>query len=497
MRRALAFVVSTSLFILFIGGCQQIEEPLPEEGDGRTAFFKHGPPAGGAPYAYFLTSYGAPGDACTGTPACGGKPVDGTWYYATGAFTFGCHTRLRLEANGKCVVVEVVDNGPAAWVEQKAASKCGGTGYIIDASPLVSKHLFGSKSAGWSDCFAIKVTPVAASTPTGPQSCASAGPEQPGTPGQPAAPSQPANPCGNGKLDSGELCDSAIPAGSAGACPKSCDDGDSCTSDELVGSGCQARCLHTNGCTEPVCGNGQVEPGEWCDTAIPAGSAGACPTSCDDGNPCTSDLMMGSGCLAVCANPPVAGCGNSAGGGSSPAAPATESGGRAVGAPCSSNAQCLSGQCLSALSGFSGGMCSRPCATACEQPAGETEAACIELEGYATLSLTGGGSGTCYALCNFSLSPTGCRSGYRCVSRRATDGITQSVCLPESQAGNAPAELPPAPEDGVAEGDLVAAADADAAGVLGGCSVGGSADLGLTSLLLLGWVLLGRRRKHG
>jgi MYXO-CTERM domain-containing protein len=67
--------------------------------------------------------------------------------------------------------VEVVDNGPAGWVEQQAAAKCGGTGYIIDASPLVTKHLFGLGCAGWSDCKAIQVRPVAKSTPTGPAGC--------------------------------------------------------------------------------------------------------------------------------------------------------------------------------------------------------------------------------------------------------------------------------------------------------------------------------------
>ena len=40
-------------------------------------------------------------------------------------------------------------------------------GPIIDASPLVSEHLFGTSSAGWSDHFAIEVTVVAATTPLG------------------------------------------------------------------------------------------------------------------------------------------------------------------------------------------------------------------------------------------------------------------------------------------------------------------------------------------
>jgi cysteine-rich repeat protein len=51
----------------------------------------------------------------------------------------------------------------------------------------------------------------------------------------------------------------------------------------------------------PVCGNGQVDPGEQCDLAIPAGSPGACPASCDDANTCSIDTLEGAGtCAAVC-----------------------------------------------------------------------------------------------------------------------------------------------------------------------------------------------------
>ena len=148
------------------------EEPL-DDGLSRETMFKHGPPSGPAPWKYYLTCYGGPSDssAYKHTPACGGKVVDGAWWYSTGAWSFGCHAKLELRANGKCAVVEVVDNGPAGWVEQQAAAKCGGTGYIIDASPLVTKHLFGLGCAGWSDCKAIQVRPVAKSTPTGPAGC--------------------------------------------------------------------------------------------------------------------------------------------------------------------------------------------------------------------------------------------------------------------------------------------------------------------------------------
>src|SRR5262249_1407535 len=50
-----------------------------------------------------------------------------------------------------------------------------------------------------------------------------------------------------------------------------------------------------------VCGNGFVEPGETCDTSIGSGNVGACPTTCDDNDPCTVDTLVNGGtCMARC-----------------------------------------------------------------------------------------------------------------------------------------------------------------------------------------------------
>ena len=159
--------------------------------------------------------------------------------------------------------------------------------------------------------------------------------------------------CGNGVLDAavGEFCDTAIASG-IGACPVSCDDTDPCTTDALVGSACQAECSHGsvgavdgdncclpgynanedddcivecgNNAVEPgeecddgdkdadascdgnchyTCGNGVVDDGfgELCDTGIASGN-GACPVSCDDADPCTTDSVVGSACQAECAH---------------------------------------------------------------------------------------------------------------------------------------------------------------------------------------------------
>ncbi|HVV85096.1 MAG TPA: DUF4215 domain-containing protein [Kofleriaceae bacterium] len=84
--------------------------------------------------------------------------------------------------------------------------------------------------------------------------------------------------CGNGTVEPGEECD----------------DGD--TIADMV---CDATCHFT-------CGNGVVDDalGELCDTGIASGD-GACPTSCDDGDACTSDVASGTACQASCEHAPI------------------------------------------------------------------------------------------------------------------------------------------------------------------------------------------------
>ncbi|OGR00480.1 MAG: hypothetical protein A2284_16605 [Deltaproteobacteria bacterium RIFOXYA12_FULL_61_11] len=113
---------------------------------------------------YVVTTFGGGSDA-QGT-ACG-VYVDGSTYYSTGVYGWGCHAKVRVTANGKCVIVHVLDNGPAAWVEEKAAGACG-QGRILDVSPLVTKHLFGINGSGWSDCNTVNVAVVDKSAPEGP-----------------------------------------------------------------------------------------------------------------------------------------------------------------------------------------------------------------------------------------------------------------------------------------------------------------------------------------
>jgi hypothetical protein len=117
--------------------------------------------------------------------------------------------------------------------------------------------------------------------------------------------------CGNGVVEMGETCDTGIAAGQTGACPTSCTPPDSCTTSTLQNGGtCVASCQNTP--IAPCCGNGVVEPGETCDIGIAAGQPGACPTSCNDNNACTTDILTGAvaTCNAVCTHQAVTACTN-------------------------------------------------------------------------------------------------------------------------------------------------------------------------------------------
>ncbi|MCG8555373.1 MAG: hypothetical protein MJD61_08815 [Proteobacteria bacterium] len=118
--------------------------------------------------------------------------------------------------------------------------------------------------------------------------------------------------CGDGTRQAHETCDSAIQSGFEGACPASCDDGNPCTTDHLLGDAgtCSARCEHTVTDCAGLCGDGLLQPGELCDPGRSPGLAGACPASCDDGDPCTRDQLAGAPerCSASCEHEAVAEC---------------------------------------------------------------------------------------------------------------------------------------------------------------------------------------------
>jgi len=102
--------------------------------------------------------------------------------------------------------------------------------------------------------------------------------------------------CGNGTCDGGEDC-TGCPA-DCGDCPASCGDG-VCDQEEDCAL-CAADC---GGCPAQ-CGDGVRDPGETCDPPE------SCPTSCDDGDPCTQDALSGSpaSCDVQCSNELIVQC---------------------------------------------------------------------------------------------------------------------------------------------------------------------------------------------
>ncbi|HEY5925351.1 MAG TPA: hypothetical protein VIV11_26890 [Kofleriaceae bacterium] len=107
---------------------------------------------------YVITTFGGPGDHQP--MSCGGF-ANGTTWYAASRQRYGCGSRIKVQANGKCVVLKTDDYGPDVCVE-RAANRA-----IIDVSPLASRHLFGVSGAGWSDNLIVTVEKVASTTPLG------------------------------------------------------------------------------------------------------------------------------------------------------------------------------------------------------------------------------------------------------------------------------------------------------------------------------------------
>jgi cysteine-rich repeat protein len=54
-----------------------------------------------------------------------------------------------------------------------------------------------------------------------------------------------------------------------------------------------------------TCGDGMLNGDETCDTAIPVGSMGACPSTCGPTDGCVPQVLSGSGCAAVCMPMPI------------------------------------------------------------------------------------------------------------------------------------------------------------------------------------------------
>jgi hypothetical protein len=173
---------------------------------------------------YVLTTFGGAGES---QPlACGGSSKKGSWYYAASRQRYGCGSRIRVSANGSCVVAQTDDYGPDVCVEKAVGMP------VLDASPLVAKALFGTSSLGWSDKKQVKVEVVDGSTPLGP--CDSPPPPPPPPPPSGAGGAGGASPSG----------------GSGGTEPAPSPE---CSSDGMCNPGNDGSGL--------ICENGQCVPG--------------------------------------------------------------------------------------------------------------------------------------------------------------------------------------------------------------------------------------------
>ncbi|MBT8492186.1 MAG: hypothetical protein KJO07_03930 [Deltaproteobacteria bacterium] len=131
--------------------------------------------------------------------------------------------------------------------------------------------------------------------------------------------------CGNTTLDPGETCDEDAGV----SCDISCSDGDACTTDLETGSPANCNvacayididtCIDDDGCCpvtcnsatdndcSPLCGNGEIDPGETCDPPqIPCVQPGECVPS----GACSVSTYEGSesNCNARCVVNPITSC---------------------------------------------------------------------------------------------------------------------------------------------------------------------------------------------
>ncbi len=132
--------------------------------------------------------------------------------------------------------------------------------------------------------------------------------------------------CGDGDLNNGEACDTAIATGQPGACPTVCTAAQSCETVSLEGSGCQARCVAASIATpqpddrccpvgadsnddpdcDALCGNGVVEASETCDPIDSCPNAATCIAQ----DACLVAVISGAAesCNATCQMEPIVAC---------------------------------------------------------------------------------------------------------------------------------------------------------------------------------------------
>lgn len=190
----------------------------------------------------------------------------------------------------------------------------GGTGGGSSRMNGDSSHdLAGAGGSGGSRAPSEPSGGVGGTSKPGAPSTGAAGADEHQTTSAGGAAAPPAPRCGDGHVDSGELCDGnclsqCSPPAAPIAClaskltgsPEHCDV--QCMSEAITtcvsGDGCcPSACTHASDTDcSTKCGDGVVDPGEKCDPPS------SCSTTCDDHDPCTTDMLVGSAstCSAEC-----------------------------------------------------------------------------------------------------------------------------------------------------------------------------------------------------
>jgi hypothetical protein len=236
------FVLTTSLI-----GCTADVDILTEDQDStagasigtteRSLSGCHGQASSSIPSdgKYVITTFG--GGADTQPMSCGGT-ANGTGWYAASRQRYGCGSHIKVQANGKCVVLATNDYGPDVCVENAAHSP------IIDVSPAASKALFGVSGAGWSDHLVVTVTTATSSTALGP--CA---PDSGGGSGGGSG-SGSGSGSGGGTMPGASCASSTLDRDvETGVCVQSATDGDwyECTDGEWTSRASSAGCAEAYG----------------------------------------------------------------------------------------------------------------------------------------------------------------------------------------------------------------------------------------------------------
>jgi hypothetical protein len=221
--------------------------------------------------AYYATDFGCssdpyfndPGDTCGSASCIQSGYTEGVCssgqsnadcqrtvnWYSVGGASYGCGARLEVTnpANGKSVVVMVLDNGPSCTVENDANF------WVLDVSYPTIMYLFGEEE-GWGDHALVNAVVVDASTPLGPTSGAVSPPPPPPPSGNDAG-SPSSDDAGASSPDTGPDSGGETSCSTDGDCnPGSDGSGQICVSGQCV-DGCNAdwECPGSTSCVDGQC----------------------------------------------------------------------------------------------------------------------------------------------------------------------------------------------------------------------------------------------------